>query len=307
MYVIAEYLFIENFIINYVLLQSTKVITRTRGKNSRTLIMAVITALYPFVIFFPSLEFLTNFHIKMIISFLIVKLAYNAKSLILYLKQVSTFYVLSFIFAGASVGIYYFTNNYYDVIFNPDYTAGKFPVKYIIFGVILGAILIRDMVHYYQEKLSREKELLNVTVYLNGQSSSFISLVDTGNSLVEPLSKLPVFVVEYKTLKDLLPQAINEIFENNKEDDFVAIENAIEYLKEDIMIRLIPFKSVGLKNGILIGFKPDYITISDGASQETYEDLLIGIFNDRLSADNQYYGLLNLRILNKGDLYVNQI
>ncbi len=305
MYIIAEYLFIENFIINYVLLQSTRVITRTKARNGRIIIIAAITALYPFVIFFPSLSFLTSFYMKMIISFIIIKLAYNSTSLVLYLKQISTFYVVSFIFAGASIGVYYFTKDYYNLIFNLDYTRGRFPIKYVILGVVLGGIMIKDMVHYYQEKLSKEKELLNATVYLNNQSTSFIALTDTGNSLIEPLSKLPVFVVEYKVINNLLPQSIKEVFENNKEDDFVALEKAMESLKEEIVIRLIPFKSVGSKNGILIGFKPDYITISEGDIKTTYDDLLIGIFNDRLSVDDQYNGLLNLSVLNRGDLSVN--
>ncbi|WP_158220085.1 sigma-E processing peptidase SpoIIGA [Tissierella sp. P1] len=306
MYIIAEYLFIENFIINYAILQSTKIITRTKTTKGRIFITSTITALYPFALFFPSLSFLANFYMKIVISFIIVKLAYNSKSLVLYIKQLSAFYVISFIFAGASIGFYYFTNNYYNVLFKPDYLGGRFPIKYIILGVVLGGIMIKNMVHYYQEKLSKEKELLSVTVHLNNEKSSFTALTDTGNSLIEPLSKLPVFVVEYEVINNLLPKFIRETFEENKEDDFTVVEKMMEALKEEITIRIIPFKSVGSKNGILIGFKPDYITISNGDFIATHDDLLIGVFNGRLSADNQYSGLLNLRILNRGDLCVNE-
>ena len=44
------------------------------------------------------LSFLTNFF-ENNISIVIVKLAYNSKSLSLYLKQLSAFYVISFVFA----------------------------------------------------------------------------------------------------------------------------------------------------------------------------------------------------------------
>ncbi len=306
MYIIAEYLFIENFIINYAILHITKAVTRTKTTKGRIIITSTIAALYPFILFFPYLSFLTNFYMKIVISIIIVKLAYNSKSLALYIKQLSAFYVISFIFAGASIGTYYLTNNYYNVLFKPDYLLGKFPIKYIILGVVLGGIMIKSMVHYYQEKLSKEKELLNVTVHFNNKSSSFIALTDTGNSLVEPLSKIPVFVVEYMVIKDLLPELIRDIFEENKENDFTVIENTMDQLKEEIILRLIPFKSIGSKNGILIGFKPDYIRIREGDFETTYHKLLIGIFNDKLSVDNQYSGLLNLGILNRGDLCVNE-
>ncbi|WP_353094053.1 sigma-E processing peptidase SpoIIGA [Tissierella praeacuta] len=306
MYIIAEYLFIENFIINYAILQSTKIVTRTKAKRSRIFITAAISALYPFALFFPSLSFLTKFYIKMLISIIIVKLAYNSKSMVLYIKQLSAFYVISFIFAGASIGFYYFNNNYHNILFNPDKTVGGFPVKYIILGVILGGIMIKNMVHYYQEKLSQEKELLEVTIYLNNKSSTFTALTDTGNSLIEPLSKLPVFVVEYSVLNDLLPEPIKQIFNCKKENDFIAIEKVIKELREELMIRFIPYKSIGSNNGMLIGFKPDYISILDNGFEKIHDELLIGIFNDKLSIDNKYSGLLNLSILNRGNLYANK-
>lgn len=305
MYIIAEYLFIENFIINYAILQSTKFITRTKAKKSRIFITATISALYPFVLFFPFLDFLTKFYMKIIISIIIIKLAYNSKSFVLYIKQLSAFYIISFIFAGASLGIYYFNNTHYNILFKHK-TVGGFPVKYIIMGIILSGIMIKNIFCYYQEKLSQEKELLEVTVYLNNESSSFVALTDTGNSLIEPLSKLPVFVVEYKVIDKLLPQPIRQIFDYKKENDFTAIENAMKELEEEIIIRFIPFKSVGSKHGMLIGFKPDYIKIIENGLEEIHDELLIGIVNDKLSIDNNYRGLLNLSILNRGNLNVNK-
>jgi len=242
---------------------------------------------------------------KIIISIIIIKLAYNSKSFVLYIKQLSAFYIISFIFAGASLGIYYFNNTHYNILFKHK-TVGGFPIKYIIMGIILSGIMIKNILYYYQEKLSQEKELLEVTVYLNNESSSFVALTDTGNSLIEPLSKLPVFVVEYKVIDKLLPQPIRQIFDYKKENDFIAIENAMKELEEEIIIRFIPFKSVGSKHGMLIGFKPDYIKIIENGLEEIHDELLIGIVNDKLSIDNNYRGLLNLSILNRGNLNVNK-
>ena len=306
MYVVAEYLFIENFLINYAILQSTKIITRTKTKKSRIFITSTIAALYPFVLFFPILSFLTNFFMKIIISILIVKLAYNSKSLSLYLKQLSAFYVVSFVFAGASIGTYYFTNSYEEILFNHTGINHSIPMKYIFLGVVLGGIMITGIVQYYQEKVSKEKELLDVTIYLNNQKVCFTALTDTGNSLIDPISKSPVFVVEYRVIKDLLPERLKNIYDNNREDDFAALQGVLGDIGDEIKLRLIPFKAVGAKNGILLGFKPDYITILEDESEKIYGDLLIGIFNDRLSHDDQYNGLLNISILNGGDLSVKE-
>lgn len=300
MYIIAEYLLIENFLINYFILQITKIITRTKTNRIRILVTALVSSLYSLAIFIPSLMFLTNLYMKLLLSLIITKLAYNSKSLGLYIKQLSAFYLVSFIFAGATLGIYYFINSSYNELFKSTTTIKGFPVKYLVLGVVFGGIITNNIFQYYQEKTTIEKELLKTIVSFNNKEASFTSLTDTGNSLVEPLLKSPVFVVEYKVIKYLLPADLRQIYEEKRESDYKLLEGLMKDLKEEMLIRLIPFKSLGSKNGMLIGFKPDYIIISDGNTQRKFDDLLIGIFNDTLSTDDQYNGLLSLEIIKRG-------
>ncbi len=300
MYIIAEYLIIENFLINYFILQITKIITRTKTNRIRILVTALVSSLYSLAIFIPSLMFLTNLYMKLLLSLIITKLAYNSKSLGLYIKQLSAFYLVSFIFAGATLGIYYFINSSYNELFKSTTTIKGFPVKYLVLGVVFGGIITNNIFQYYQEKTTIEKELLKTIVSFNNKEASFTSLTDTGNSLVEPLLKSPVFVVEYKVIKYLLPADLRQIYEEKRESDYKLLEGLMKDLKEEMLIRLIPFKSLGSKNGMLIGFKPDYIIISDGNTQRKFDDLLIGIFNDTLSTDDQYNGLLSLEIIKRG-------
>lgn len=302
MYVIAEYLYIENLIINYIILQITKLITKTKVSNKRIIITAIILAFYPFVFFFPRLLFISKFYMKFFISAMTIKLVFNAKSKSLYIKQLSGFYLVSFIFAGASIGAYFF-NIDWNIYFSKEKGAlGGFSIKYLIMGVILGGIMIKNIIEYYHEKVLRERELLNVSIRFKNQSISMIALLDTGNSLIEPLSKLPVYIVEYNTIKELLPEDFKKVFETNSENNYIALERVMDDLKDSINISLIPFKSVGLKNGILIGFKPDYIMVSYELKEYTYEELIIGIYNGRLSNEEEYNGLLNLQIINKGEV-----
>jgi len=300
LYIIAEYLIIENFLINYFILQITKIITRTKTNRIRILVTALVSSLYSLAIFIPSLMFLTNLYMKLLLSLIITKLAYNSKSLGLYIKQLSAFYLVSFIFAGATLGIYYFINSSYNELFKSTTTIKGFPVKYLVLGVVFGGIITNNIFQYYQEKTTIEKELLKTIVSFNNKEASFTSLTDTGNSLVEPLLKSPVFVVEYKVIKYLLPADLRQIYEEKRESDYKLLEGLMKDLKEEMLIRLIPFKSLGSKNGMLIGFKPDYIIISDGNTQRKFDDLLIGIFNDTLSTDDQYNGLLSLEIIKRG-------
>lgn len=306
MYIVAEYLFLENFIINYIILETTRNITGTRVKRKRIIITSILSALYPFVLFFDSTVFLTNFYMKIILSMIIVKIAYNSKNKHLYIKQLCAFYLMSFIFGGATLGLYYFINNPLNSILKENHHNSGFPIKYLILGLIFGSIVIINILNYYKEKILKEDFILDISIYLNGESVKLKGLIDTGNSLVEPLSKLPVFIVEYKTIRSLLPEDIGNVFKGGKEGDFIFLEKIIRKFQKKIKFRLIPFKSVGNSNGMLIGFLPDFIIVSNEDGEKKYDDLIIGIFNGELSKDNQYNGLLNGQILSRGDLSVNE-
>ena len=64
MYIYAEYLLIENIIINFIILYVTNKITRTKTSKLRLFIAALVGSIYTLVVFFPSLEFMGKFIIK---------------------------------------------------------------------------------------------------------------------------------------------------------------------------------------------------------------------------------------------------
>ena len=72
LYVYAEYLLLENIIINYIILYVTKKITSTRTSKIRLLIAALVGSIYTLVAFFPSLQFMGKFSIKLSISVLMI-------------------------------------------------------------------------------------------------------------------------------------------------------------------------------------------------------------------------------------------
>lgn len=63
--------------------------------------------------------------------------------------------------------------------------------------------------------------------------------------------------------------------------------------------KIIPFTSLGNDNGVLLGFKPDYIKIYD---EEIHikDNVIIGIYTGKLSKSNLYTSLIGLNILKEG-------
>lgn len=66
---------------------------------------------------------------------------------------------------------------------------------------------------------------------------------------------------------------------------------------------IIPYKSVGNDNGILLGFKPDYVILQD--DEKVYvENSVIGVCEEKLSNNKIYSGIFGLEILKEGVLEI---
>ena len=297
MYVYIEYLLIENVIINFIILYVTKKITRTKTTKLRLFIGALVGSIYTLVAFFPSLQFMGKFIIKFSVSMLMIILAFNPERLNQFFKQMSAFYMVTFGFAGAIIGIFYILNNSFNLT---RFSFNDFDelVKFLIIGIGMAIFLIRNILKFYQNRINKENYLTNITIRLRDKEVKLIALIDTGNSLKEPISQKPVIIAEYSALEGILPERIKNMYLDKKELDLNFIAKIMDEIGDDIKLRLIPFKSIGNENGILIGFKPDSIKIYlDDETRNLTEDIIVAIYNDKLAADEQYNGLLHPEIL----------
>lgn len=296
MYIYAEYLLLENLAINYIILYVTRYITRTKTKSIRLFIGALIGSLYTLVLFFPSLKFMTRFSIKILISILIIIIAFNPEKLKGLAKLMSIFYLTSFVFAGACLSLFYFIskNQLNDI---RSFVLKDFPLQIIGVGIFFSIALLKNIFQYYQNKIIKDNYLTTVSVFLNNRKVNFTALIDTGNSLKEPISDNPVIIAEYKVLKDILPKSIEKVYLQDNNLCLDSITDIMTQTQEKIRFRLIPYKSVGKNNGILLGFKPDKITVVNSQDERKIkEDVLIGIYNNKLSSEEDYSGLLHPEI-----------
>lgn len=297
MYVYAEYLLIENIIINYIILYVTKKVTRTETSKLRIFIASLTGSVYTLVAFFPSLQFLVKFSIKFSISILMIIIAFNPERLNLFFKQLAAFYMVSFAFAGGIIGIFYILTN------NFNLTAFSFKdsdelIKFLVIGIGISTLLIKYILRFYQTRMTKENYLTSMIIALNNREVELTALIDTGNSLREPISQRPVIIAEYNALEDILPDLVKDMYVENKELDLNFMVEVMEEIGDDIKLRLIPFKSIGNENGILIGFKPDSIKVYlDDEIKLLTEEIIVAIYNERLATDEQYSGLLHPEIL----------
>ena len=106
---------------------------------------------------------------------------------------------------------------------------------------------------------------------------------------------MDVIIVEKESLKEIIEKSEFDYIEQMKKGNLLEENTNLIYKYK---FKLIPFSSLGNENGILIGFKPDYIKIY-GEEEKIRTDVIIGIYDGKLTKSNKYTSLIGLNILKR--------
>ncbi len=293
MEIYLDVLILENLVINYLILYVTAKFSRYRTSTLRLFSGAIIGALYVGVIIVePDIKVFYTTLAKILLSFFIIAVTFSPRKVMTFIKTLVIFYISTFIFAGAALAFLFFNEQGGFVKNGIVYVFGQSKWSLMFFSLVTVGIIIKIFMEVIQSKFTRENLLIPVKIAFDNRKIGFPALVDTGNSLKDPLTNIPVMVVEFKALEELLPIEIKDIFKNSKEDDLSCVTTTISTSKWFSRFRLIPFSSLGKENGMLIGFKPDFIEIGEEEDKRDVKNVIVGIYNRSLSRNEKYKALL---------------
>ncbi len=291
--VYIDVLFAVNLIINYLLLRACTVFVNLKKNNLRIISGAFIGACYAVLIFFPDFSVLYTTISKMLVSMLIVAAAYPFYSFRNYIKTLFLFYAISFGFGGCVLGIFYFSD--IGAKLGAVYSNGifYFNLPWIILLISGGLFYVSVKLTAFLGKRFNYSRNLKKKLYLHYKENTaeVVALLDTGNSLIDPVSLTPVIVAEYRAIKNLFAENIRSGLDRIESDDITWIVS--DLAEKGLSVRLIPFSSLGKENGMLIGFVPDHAEIRDECGIRTLDNCVVAIYSKQLSKDRSYGALLN--------------
>ncbi len=236
-----------------------------------------------------------NLIFKLILSIVMIYVSFKPKNMKEFLRQITFFYLTSFVFGGAALGVIYMVNAGKISIQN-GIIIGNYTLKTIFMGIILAFIIIVVAFKFIKTKISKNDLFCNITIKINRKSVKTKAMVDTGNLLKESITNIPVAVVEHKILYNVVPTEILENIENILGGDF---SNISENVKKEYMskLKVIPFSSLGRQNGMLLGLKADALEIEESDGSKNVDRIIIGIYNKKLSKKGEYGALLGIDII----------
>jgi len=296
MTIYLDVVLIENLCMNYIILFATGYLLKMKMNHIRLILSALIGGVYSILAYMQILEIYSNILLKIILSIVMVYIAYNAKNIKQLAKELIFFYLTSFVFGGCAFALLYFIKPEEILIKNGTYV-GTYPLKVAILGGIVGFTITVIAFKFVKKRFSKKDMYCKITIYFAKKSVSTIALLDTGNMLKDPITGMPVIVVEKEILRNILPDIIlnnlNKIIGGDVAKEIYEDEN-LEYITK---FRVIPFSSIGKTNGMILGFKANKVEIEDGENIETVKNIVIGIYENSLSKKNQYSALIGLDLL----------
>ena len=296
MTVYLDVVLMENLCMNYIILFATGYIMKIKMNQLRLVASSLLGGIYAVVAYLEILPIYSSFGMKIILSILMVYIAFHSKSIKNLCKQLIIFYLTSFAFGGCAFALLYFIKPQNILMRNGVYV-GTYPIKVALLGGIVGFIITHIAFKIFKTKLRKKDMIYEIEIKIGEKKLEVKAMLDTGNLLKDPISGMPVVVVEKKQLYSLLPTKLLDNIDKLIGGEEESLLDQIEEKEVLTRFRMIPFSSVGKQNGLMLGFKADQVVIEKEEGRQIKEDVIIGIFNQTLSKTQNYSALIGLDLL----------
>ena len=290
MTVYIDLIFLENIFMNSIIIFGTGIILKKETKILRILAGSILGAVYACLYYITNLEIYSNIILKLLLSFAIVYISFNSKSIKNFLKKLLIFYLTSFTFGGVTFALLYFISPG-DILFQNGTLVGIYPLKMILIGGLIGFIIIVLSFKTIKNKIARRDMTCTIDIQIEGKKENIKAIIDTGNFLKEPITGKSVIIVEKESVKNIISE---NILNNLEEIINGSMQVEEKYLSK---IKLIPFSALGVENGLLLGIKPDSVNINYQDKQIEEKNVIVGLYSRKLSKSNRYNALVGLDII----------
>ena len=294
MTIYIDIVLVENIIMNYIILFATAIVLKIKIKHFRIFIASLLGAVYSVIACMGILKLYSSIVMKIILSILIVYIAFNPQSLKKMWKNLVIFYLTSFVFGGVAFALIYVVKPQ-SIIMKNGLFLGTYPLKTVLLGAIIAFLVILIAFKIVNIKFSKKEMFCDLEIKINNKIVKAKAMIDTGNYLKEPITNIPVIVIEHTLLYECIPKQILNNLDKIIGGDFEEIPHEIKetYISK---LKLIPYSSLGKQNGLILGIKPEYIKVIT-EENEKITNAIIGIYNKSLTKRGEYRALIGVECI----------
>ena len=247
----VDTLFLLNALVDYLLLLAAARLAGEPLRRLRFALGAALGGLYAVAIFLPGLGFLAHPLCRLASAALMLLTAYGGSRRLL--RQGVLFLALTCAFGGGVVAIGLLGGTGLSLGNGVFYSALDLKV------VLLSAAVCYGVIALVFQRLGRHSaasgELARLRLRLGERSVELTALVDTGNTLTDPVSGRPVVVAEGERTAPLFPKEHRPGPAELR--DPTAALTRLGTGEWRARFRLLPYRSVGVDRGLLLAVRVD--------------------------------------------------
>lgn len=304
MIVYLDLVFLTNLLIDAALLRMTAWSRRLSFRWWRLVLAAALGALYVVMIFVPSLSFLFTTLIKLLFSIAMILTAFGFDHMQHFLRNLGAFYLISFCAAGCMFGLHYVLQNSGELLNGIWFSQTGAMTFHFQTGLLYVALSFLGALWFYRSVQSsrnrqeaRQAYIAEVEVVVEDVRMACSGLIDTGNRLFEPLTRMPVMVTESSLWEDHFPPDFLMRVSQERAEEIVQELDGLEVRWRD-RLRLVPYKGVHQGTRFMLALKPDKVIVRFQDQQYESSRILIGLKGGRLNNEQAYRAIIHPELVN---------
>lgn len=282
MVIYADVLIILNTYINFILLRLSGYFVGAEISRLRLFAGALFGGIYSLIILVDGMSEWLSVLLKITVSAFIVLMSFRQHNVRSFIKCFLSFFTVSFVFAGLMLALWIFVSPDTMMYNNGAVYFGFDTMTLLVTTTVCYAVL--RLIYFFIEKRSAKASLYYIEIYALEEVIKCRALLDSGNSLRDYFTSLPVILVSEEKLRTLL-----------------MCEN--ESIKRELKVRYIPFSTVG-GEGVISVFRPKKVRIYGAGCDFETDNILIGQSKTKIK-NGEFEAVLPCDILQEGKLNDN--
>lgn len=289
----GELYLLFNLTVDYFVLWAAGSWTGETARPMRLLAASLIGAAYAILMLLPGYRVLMIFPIKISLPVLMVLTAYGWPGRRRFGRLVGAVFLIYFAAGGASLALAL-----------APWQSDSGPIARGVYWLrkanltpiaIIGAIaLTRVLGGLMTARAARFRSLVSAAVSVEGKTVHLAVLIDTGSHLTEPISGSPVLAAGLPDVEELLPEMFKTALKAGRVSAGAPWLSALEAASAvgwADRIRLIPYRGAGVEGGIMLGFRPDRLILTQKGRPVAARAAIVGILPDRVDPDRAYQAI----------------
>jgi stage II sporulation protein GA (sporulation sigma-E factor processing peptidase) len=309
MTVYLDVIWFLNFLFDSLLLSLTSIMLKRKIRWWRISLGGLLGSMIILLSFSPVASLAGNPLVKLCFSFGMVLITFGFKRLRFFFKALMFLYLSTFLTGGTLIGVHYFIkfdNQLTSEVLLASVKGFGDPISwlFVMIGFPLAWYFSRSGVKKMEMTKIQFDQLVDVHFTIQNLQLSIKGLIDSGNQLYDPITKVPVMIISIHHLKELIPKEIIEMTEEPESFIFGTKEIPTDWQNK---VKIIPCKVVGQDHQIIIAFKPDNLEMDTERGRVKVSKALISLTMQQLSADDSFQCIVHPKMVTDGNIIASSM